>query len=336
MAWGSYLNLQLIAGCVALICFAAALGSNRRGWYLAVTFFGSFTPIGVVAAIVALLTVSRQLCWVRSVSAGVLFCAGAALDLVLIPETDPDPMPLVLLLFVATGIILTGTHLGIRRKHQENFQRLEVAGARAEERVRISRDIHDSLSHRLSLIAIYSGALEYREDLSDAELRRTAGTIREQAEGANEELHEVLTVLRDDDPEAVPTTSVTAVIEAARRGGVDVTAGPEFLADPELMAGLSILGRHAVHRTIQESLRNARQHAPGESVSISSESKDEVLRVWVSNPVSKTRESFNDTRSSGYGLVGLKERAESAGGRLWVDRTGGFRVGIEVPWTATK
>lgn len=50
VAWGSYLQLQLLVGACALVCFGVALGSRRVGWYLTVTLFGSFTALGFAAA----------------------------------------------------------------------------------------------------------------------------------------------------------------------------------------------------------------------------------------------------------------------------------------------
>lgn len=336
VAWGSYLNLQLLAGGVGLVCFGAALSTRCVGWYLLVALFGGFTVLGMPAAVATLLIIGRQLRWGRSLGASLLFTAGAALDLLLVPETEAGLSLIAVPLFLASGFIFAGALLGIRRRNRERRQQLQVAGAQSAERTRISRDIHDSLSHRLALIAIHSGAMEYRDDLSEGDLRRAASTIREQAEMANAELHEILTVLRTEDSADEPGSSTADIIESARRGGNEITVGPGVPAEEELRGGLSTLAWHAVYRTLQESLRNAALHAPGQPVHISAECDDEILRLWVTNEVGESAAGHRRGREPGYGLVGLRERAELAGGRLWVDRTGGFRVGIEVPWTPAK
>src|SRR6202034_3426778 len=88
-----------------------------------------------------------------------------------------------------------------RRARAEQASR--VAEARAAERASIAREMHDVLAHRLSLLATYAGALEYRPDAPPEQLARAAGDVRAGVHQALEELREVIGVLRDDDPAAV-------------------------------------------------------------------------------------------------------------------------------------
>jgi len=86
-----------------------------------------------------------------------------------------------------------------RAHRAEAEQGQRVAEARAAERTRIAREMHDVLAHRLSLLATYAGAIEYRPDAPPEQLARAAGVVRAGAHQALDELREVITVLREDD-----------------------------------------------------------------------------------------------------------------------------------------
>ncbi len=88
-----------------------------------------------------------------------------------------------------------------RAERAEAEQDHRVAEARAQERARIAREMHDVLAHRLSLLATYSGAMEYRPDSSPEQLSRAAGVIRTGAHQALDELRQVITLLREDEPD---------------------------------------------------------------------------------------------------------------------------------------
>ncbi len=88
-----------------------------------------------------------------------------------------------------------------RAERAEAEQDRRVAEARAQERARIAREMHDVLAHRLSLLATYSGAMEYRPDSSPEQLSRAAGVIRLGAHQALDDLRQVITLLREDEPE---------------------------------------------------------------------------------------------------------------------------------------
>src|SRR5262249_56068426 len=86
-----------------------------------------------------------------------------------------------------------------RARRAEAEQGRRVAEARAAERTRIAREMHDVLAHRLSLLATYAGAIEYRPDAPPEQVTRAAGVVRAGAHQALDELREVITVLREDD-----------------------------------------------------------------------------------------------------------------------------------------
>ena len=113
----------------------------------------------------------------------------------------------------------------------EREQPERVAQARATERARIAREMHDVLAHRISLVAMQSGALAYRSDLTREETAQAAAVMRDNAHQALGELREVLGLLRDpDEPDAQPRrpqptlADLDDLVAQTRASGVDVHA----------------------------------------------------------------------------------------------------------------
>ena len=111
---------------------------------------------------------------------------------------------------------------------RENF-------ARQEERDRIARDMHDTLSHRLSMIAVYAGGLAYRQDLDPEETRKSARTIRDEAEAAVGDLREALHSLRSEG-RIDPREGVESLVERCTR----VQPGQTVLV-PAAAGGVGVL-----------------------------------------------------------------------------------------------
>ncbi|RRS00459.1 sensor histidine kinase [Glycomyces terrestris] len=214
--------------------------------------------------------------------------------------------------------------LRARAAEQERDER-ERARQRAREE--LARELHDLLGHRLSLLSLHAGAMEYRADLSPEELAGAAGVVREQSRLAMRDLREVIAVLRAPIGE-LPQPSMAdlrALVEEARPGSrIAFTSTVEGDA-PERS------GRTA-YRIVQEALTNARKHAEGApvAVTVSGGPGEGLLVEVVSGPGRDAGEG------SGHGLIGLEERAALAGGRLEYGPTGdgGWRVGAWLPWTA--
>ncbi|MGW0659424.1 sensor histidine kinase [Streptodolium elevatio] len=123
--------------------------------------------------------------------------------------------------------------LGLRARQAENEQRLRVDEARHLERERIAREMHDVLAHRISLLAVHAGALEFRAGASPEEAR-AAGVIRQCAHDALEDLRDVIRMLRTDEGAAEaddageadrpqPTLAdLPSLVEQSRRAGAAV------------------------------------------------------------------------------------------------------------------
>ncbi|WP_329083991.1 MULTISPECIES: sensor histidine kinase [unclassified Streptosporangium] len=218
---------------------------------------------------------------------------------------------------------------------------LRAEWARRETREEIAREMHDVLGHRLSMLSVHAGALEFNPDASRTEIARAAGVIRESAHLALRDLREVIGVLRagpeeGERPQPELADLARLVAEARATGGrIELTGPPDGPVPPPLV------GRTA-YRIVQEALTNARKHAPGAAVAVEvSGDPAGRLAVEVRNapppgpaPVSGAGESAG--AGGGQGLIGLAERARLAGGELTAGPAdGGFRVRAWLPWPTT-
>ncbi len=240
-----------------------------------------------------------------------------------------------------------------RAQRAEDEQHLRVREAQLAERARIAREMHDVLAHRISLLSVHAGALEFNPGASPEEIARAAGVIRVSAREAQEELREVIGVLRagsefDDLQPPQPTIGdLERLVEESRAAGMDVSFR-DGLADHSLSP---ILGR-TVYRVVQEALTNARKHAPGEVVTVTLDGDrasgvrvEVVNRPWVGQATTardghpaRAHDDGSDGTGhvgSGTGLVGLAERVTLVGGALLSEPLagGGFRLRATLPWS---
>ena len=210
-------------------------------------------------------------------------------------------------------------------------QEARIAQSRAEERARISREMHDSLAHRLSLISLHAGALQTGTDLDMGSVRRIAGSIHTLAADSGRELRQILAVLHDDgsaDGARATWSDVEDVLSWEREAGQQIDLHlAESWADSFEAAGAR--SRHAVLRTIEELLTNARRHGAGGVVHLDCEveasdglSDDGAALVvrCVNDCPSKPRPT---APGGGLGLEGLRERLRLLGGELHVSQPAG-------------
>jgi signal transduction histidine kinase len=227
-----------------------------------------------------------------------------------------------------------------RNRQLQAEQELRVQDAQRAERDRIAREMHDVLAHRISLLSLHAGALEYNPNASPDEIAKAAQVIRVSARAAQEELREVIGVLRADaderplEPPQPKLAEIHTLVDESRRVGMDVRLD----ATLELEALPDTLGR-TVYRLIQEALTNARKHAPEQLVSIElSGDQGAGVRVVVTNVPkvgSAPDHPVHDHVGSGTGLIGVGERVTLAGGTLTHGPLpgGGFQLLAELPWT---
>lgn len=224
----------------------------------------------------------------------------------------------------------------------EREQELVGERARLQERSRIAADVHDSLGHDLSLIALRAAALQLAPDVGE-QGRKASGELRQAAAAATERLGEVISVLRQDE-EGAPVLpageSVSSLVERASASGVDVELldDLEDSGDPEVKAVPPMTDR-AVYRVVQEGLTNATKHAPGSTVTVTLRREGTAAVVSVLNDAPPTEPRLypaaEGTASGAYGLVRLDERIRQAGGTLRAGPVArGFAVTARLPLTA--
>ncbi|MGA5038626.1 sensor histidine kinase [Streptomyces capoamus] len=255
---------------------------------------------------------------------------------------------------VATAVLLTAAVIGWgmfvrskrqlvlslrdRARHAETEARLRAEQAQRLAREAIAREMHDVLAHRLTLLSVHAGALEFRPDAPREEVVRAAGVIRESAHEALQDLREIIGVLRAgeaDEPSGgrpQPTlAALDALVAECRGAGMAVTLD-HGVADPAAVP--ASVGRTA-YRIAQEALTNARKHAPGTEVTVRlTGTPGDGLTITVTHPAPPAPAPF--VPGSGQGLIGLTERATLAGGRLHHGPRpdGGFEVRGWLPWSA--
>jgi len=349
---------DLVAGVPAILLTWA-----RRRWpvplAVATALAGTFSSAAGSAALLLLFTVAVHRPPRTTIAVAVLNLATAVVYARIYPDEDLGFWWFALLIAVIlAAVVAWGMFVRARRQlvlslrdraeRAEAEQQLKVGQARDHERARIAREMHDVLAHRISLLSMHAGALEFRPDAPPEEVARAAGVIRESAHRALEDLRAVIGVLRQDGEVAEPTETtrpqptlgdLATLLEESRAAGMRVVDRIEVAAaDAERLP--PTVGRTA-YRVVQEGLTNARKHAPGARVEVRvSGGPERGLTVAVANPspvgAPVAAGTVGALPGSGTGLVGLAERATLAGGSLDHGPTaaGGFRLRAWLPWTA--
>ncbi|MCW3815536.1 histidine kinase [Micromonospora sp. DR5-3] len=340
---------------VGLLC-CGLLWSRRRwplGLAVATLPLTTFSLAGAVPLLIVYFTVvvHRRTAVALAVTAAGL-CTNFAFGY-LRPEPD---MPYWA--STAWGVVISGTVLAwgmfVRARRQlvlslreradraEAEQQLRVDQARQLERTRIAREMHDVLAHRISLLSLHAGALEFRPDAPPEEVARAAGVIRASAHAALQDLREVIGVLRaepDGAETAVPERpqptlgDLPALVAESRSAGVRVNLVDQVV-DP---AAVPVAVGRSAYRIVQEGLTNARKHAPGTVVTVRlAGGPVDGLAVEIRNPW-PVGGLAHPIPGTGTGLVGVAERVSLAGGRLehGRDADGDFRLAAWLPWPAS-
>ena len=217
-----------------------------------------------------------------------------------------------------------------RAERAEREQAMRENEIRHAERTRIAREMHDAVAHRISLVALHAGGLAVAPDPSRDDVRASAALIRTAATQGLQELRDALGVLRADEPASLEQPGLDRLADLvgdARSAGQRV----ELRQDGDMRDAPPGVGR-AAYRIVQEGLTNARKHAPSTEVSVLLDRAEGRLRIRLSNAVVAGAPAGP---GSGRGLIGLRERAALAGGRLdhGPTATGEFVVSAELPWT---
>jgi signal transduction histidine kinase len=195
--------------------------------------------------------------------------------------------------------------------------------------------MHDIVAHHISLISVQAETARLTTPNLSADGKARLLAMGETARLAMSEMRRVLGVLRDDagaESEQLPQPGLSQLIaladETRALGGPNVRLifrGQTRPLDP----GLEL----TAYRIVQEALTNARKHAPGASVGIEVLYASDRLRLNIWDTGSTNGAGEDVAADGGFGLLGMRERAATAGGRVRVGRNGfgGFVVQAVLP-----
>jgi signal transduction histidine kinase len=223
-------------------------------------------------------------------------------------------------------VLLERLELAERTREEEARRRAE------QERLRIARDLHDVVAHTLTTINVQAGVAAHRLDRDPGNARDALATIETASHEALQELRTILGVLREPGDGNAPLepapdlAAVGALIEQTRGTGLDVS----FAVEGEQPARVPEAVQLAAFRILQESLTNARRHAPGSAARVTLAYRADRLQLAIEND---TGQSGNGGGTPGVGIAGMRERATALGGIFEARRFGGrFRVAAELPY----
>ncbi|MGW5733242.1 MULTISPECIES: sensor histidine kinase [Streptomyces] len=331
---------------VALGCLTALLWRRRfpRTVATAVVIASPMSALASGAGMLALASLSTRRRPVEIGAVGLAYVIASLYAVELYPVREPSVSAWFQLAFpiLTAGIaVATGMAVGARRaevrslreraESAEREQTARAAQARALERNRIAREMHDVLAHRISLVAMQAGVLDHRGDLAAEESRILVRGIADGSHQALEELRDVLGVLRADPgrPEVSQPSldRIPDLVADARSSGLDVTFTTTVSERPSDPVG------RTCYRIVQEGLTNAAKHAPGAHVHITlAAGAGGTLDVRVHNSAPTARST--PPPASGFGLLGLTERVDLAGGELDHRPTPdhGYLLAARLPW----
>ena len=247
-------------------------------------------------------------------------------------------VPALIGMYVAARIRMVQA-LRDRADRAEREQYLLAERARADERARLASEMHDVVSHRISLMVLQAGAL--RVNAPDDATRGAAEELRAAGCQALDELRDVVGVLRRPPaepsgaspgavPEPEPAPDLDALVAASRAAGLDAELCVH--GDPGLAA--PVVAR-TVHRVAREALTNAGKYALGASVTVTAryDAARVRLRVHNSAPPAGPGDARLRATGAGSGLDGLRQRVEVVGGAFTAGPgdDGGFTVEATLP-----
>ncbi|WP_051766277.1 sensor histidine kinase [Saccharothrix syringae] len=211
---------------------------------------------------------------------------------------------------------------------RERERSLHARAVRADERARLAREMHDVVSHQVSLIAMQAGAL--RVAVEDPKAKQVAGTIRALSTRTLDELRQLVSVLRTTNGDDSPQPRVEDLPQLMATAGF-----PTTLVVHGEVANLPGPVSGAVYRTVQEALTNVRKHADGAPTRVLITYDTNVLYAEIRNEAPAHRQDNGGLPGGGHGLVGLRERATLLDGEFAAGPTedGGYLVRVTFPVT---
>ncbi|MGW3605428.1 sensor histidine kinase [Micromonospora sp. NPDC005161] len=270
---------------------------------------------------------------VSTVVAAVLMLAALPLAAL----TPPQDMPmgealarargaLELAWLIAAGAAGEALRQAERRADEAERTREETARRRAdEERLHIARELHDSLTHQISIIKVQAEVAVHLARKRGEQVPEALLAIREAGREANRELRATLETLRDDATPPHGLDHLPELVERARMAGLDATLTIEGQRH-DVPAAVD----RTAYRIVQESLTNIARHAAAATASVRVDYRPDALAIRVDDDGRATPDA---APIPGVGLLGMRERVTALGGRLRAEprNEGGFTVQADLP-----
>ncbi len=316
--------------------------------YLAVQFFSSDVPPLILAVVTALATMTLAGHRRGAVAAAVMIMVTAlAVGWITHGEDWSHPRPLAIAALCALAIALADATRN-RRAYvaaiEERARRAEASREQdalrrvADERLRIARELHDVLAHHIAVINVQAGVAGHLLEQRPEQARVALDHVRSAARSVLSEMQAVLTVLREpgegvDPAEPVPGIgNLEVLLERFRSLGLSVDLVVSGVPAP-VPAAVDLVG----YRVVQEALTNVRKHAGRAEAEVRLEYQLGAVVIVVANNGDGTgtpRGAAGVTDTSGFGLIGMRERVNSVGGDLRTGPTpgGGFVVTATLPF----
>jgi signal transduction histidine kinase len=233
---------------------------------------------------------------------------------------------------IAAGAAGEALRQAERRADEAERTREETARRRAdEERLRIARELHDSLTHQISIIKVQTEVAVHQARRHGGQVPEALLAIQTAAREASRELRATLEALRDDDttpPHGLD--DIPELVQRARTFGLDTTLTIEGQRHDVPGA----VGRTA-YRIVQEALTNTARHAAAATASVEIDYRPDTLAVRIDDDGKATPDTIP---VPGIGLLGMRERVTALGGRLRAEPRGegGFSVHAVLPVDRTS
>jgi signal transduction histidine kinase len=217
-----------------------------------------------------------------------------------------------------------------RALEAERTRESEAARQVQEERIRIARDLHDVVAHHITLVNAQAGVAHHLLDGHPDQARQALAGIRDTTRTALDELRATVQLLRQDGdppdtrPPAPGFADLDGLLAGFRSAGFDVRVTSGGTAAP--LTGSADL---AAYRIVQEALTNAGKHGSGEGADLTLHYTATHLEITVRNATHGARRG----PGTAHGLIGLRERAHSAGGEVTTGPApdGTFQVKAKLP-----
>jgi signal transduction histidine kinase len=316
---------------VSLLACAAGLVSLMAGGYVV-----AVAPVGVLIAFYSVAAWGT----VRATRQAV-----GAVAAVLVVTALMRPVDLSLQGIAVNGVLLVmGWVLGTGVRERKALHDAQVAAARqeldlereradraaVEERLRISRELHDVLGHAMSVMVVQAGVAQHLLGTRPDEVASALERITETGRGSLEELRRLLTVIRDGDQPASSSQEPMG-LDALPTLAADVTAaGLDVSLSCDVEPGIPDGVQLAVFRIVQEALTNTLRHSGATTATVTVRCVGGDLQVEVTDDGAGVAQGHG---VPGRGLEGMQERVAVYGGSLTTGGgpDGGYRVAARIP-----